>query len=245
MPTIDWNRKWNEPEHWPDDGDQWRGQADYCGQPYPEWKEALVKAFIEPFLEQGGAALEIAPGHGRWTPHLLDRAGEVHLVDMNPACLEHCRRRFAGRRGLHYHLNDGRSLSFLEEGSLDFIWSYDSFVHMEGETIGSYLVEFRRVLRPGGKAVIHHAGRRHLLLPLAFLAGWGRPGKWLFRLLSMKRDTAGGGDGDRGAVSRRLVRGLAARAGLEVVDQTDNWGERGEYDCQRFRDTLTILGRKG
>lgn len=45
----------------------------------------------------------------------------------------------------------------IESNSLDFIFSWDSFVHMNDFVINSYLKEFNRILKPGGHAVIHHS----------------------------------------------------------------------------------------
>ncbi|MFH0947074.1 MAG: class I SAM-dependent methyltransferase, partial [Planctomycetota bacterium] len=140
-------------------------------------------------------------------------------------------------------VNDGCALPFCGEASIDLVWSYDSFVHIEKSAIQSYFHEFARVLRPGGKAVIHHAGRRHATLPLGFLRRLSLPGRWTYQVLSMKRDTDGGRDGDRSHVSRELVLQMARRAGLAVLQQTDSWGEAGEFNCRRFNDAITILRR--
>ncbi len=241
MPSIRWNRKWGSGYDWPSHGDEWSGQAEYCGQPYEAWKASVVEHFIHPNLPRGGSALEIACGHGRWSEILIERAERVVLVDLNPECVEHCRERFAPYEGVEYLVNDGATIPVEEPASLDFIWSYDAFVHMEADVIGTYLKEIARLLRPAGRAVIHHAGRRHSMLPLSFLARYGRPGKWLYRLLSMKRDTAGGSDGDRGMISARVVRRLAEDAGLTVLFQKDAWGGDGEFDCRRFNDVITGL----
>lgn len=238
MPSIQWNRNWND-YAWPEHGDEWSGQAAYCGQPYPAWKESVHEAFLRPYLRPSAVALEVAPGHGRWTEFLVRHAAHVHLVDLNPSCIEYCRRRFAAHRHLSYAVTDGQSLPGVAAGAVDFAWSFDSFVHMEADVIGAYLREFARVLRPGGHAVIHHAGRRHGALAFGFLAGLGRPGRALFQRLSMKRDTAGGGDGRRSRVSAALVARLVRAAGLELVFQVDSWGERGQFGCKRYNDVLS------
>ena len=55
------------------------------------------------------------------------------------------------------HLNDGRSLGMIADGSVDFVWSFDVFVHIRAEQVRGYVREFARVLAPGGRAVIHHS----------------------------------------------------------------------------------------
>jgi SAM-dependent methyltransferase len=240
MPSIRWNRKWNRYE-WPRHGEEWSGQAEYCNQPYEAWKSSIFETFIEPYVSPSGTSLEIGCGHGRWSPYLIDRSARVVLVDLNPDCVAHCRERFSDRDHVEYLVTDGSTIPLPESASVGFVWSYDSFVHMEADVILSYFREFARLLEPGGTAVIHHAGRRHAMLRLSFVAKWGRPGKGLYRLVSMKWNTAGGRDGDRGMISSRRVRELAREAGLSILFQVDSWGDRGQFDCKRFNDVITGL----
>jgi SAM-dependent methyltransferase len=242
MPSIRWNRYWGRSYDWSADGEEWSGQAAFCGQPYEAWKASLVDAFLRPMIGADDTVLEIAPGHGRWSAELIDLARTVHLVDLNPECVAFCRERFRQEPGVHCHQGDGRSLPAELTGAVDAAWSYDSFVHMELDTLEAYLHELARVLRPGGRAVLHHAGRRHRWLPLGFLRHLG-PLRSLYQLLSMGRDTMGGRDGDRGNVSGEAVRAAAERAGLRVLEQVDRWGPEGAFDCRRFRDLITTLER--
>jgi len=240
MPSIDWNRTWGQYD-WSSDGDEWTGQAAYCGQPYEDWKASIHEAFIRPNLPPEAAVVEVAPGHGRWTEFLIEHAGKVHLVDLNESCIESCRRRFAAFDHVTYAVNDGMSLPGVADASVDFVWSYDSFVHIEPDAIATYLREFSRVLRDGGKAVIHHAGRKNAWLRLGFLVRLGPAARYLYKLLSMKRDTMGTTDGRRSLVSAELFARLARDADLEVAFQADSWGDGGQFDCKRFNDVVTCV----
>ena len=106
--------------------------------------------------------LEIAPGHGRWTEFIVDNSAFTTLVDLSPNCLGYCQRRFAANTKIDYFLTTGTSLPHYSTDHIDFIWSYDAFVHMHGEIIASYMSEFARVLKNGGLAIIHHANIRDL-----------------------------------------------------------------------------------
>ena len=86
---------WDQNYHWDGDGDEWQGQARVCGVPYEEWKQSLIDHLIVPYLEPGGIALEIAPGHGRWSEAVAARAGRLVLVDLSPSCLAFCQQRFS------------------------------------------------------------------------------------------------------------------------------------------------------
>lgn len=241
MPSRDWNKTWDRGYEWSQGGDEWTGQAKYCGQPYEAWKQSILDTFAAPYLTPQSVALEVAPGRGRWTEFLVRHAAKLHLFDLNPSCIEACRQRFADDDHVTFCVNDGASLPGAEDEAVDFVWSYDSFVHMEADTIAAYLGEFARVLRPGGRAVIHHAGRRHAMLPLGFLIRYGSLPRYLYKLLSMKRDTMGWPDGKRSVVSRQLFASLALKAGLEVECQVDSWGDKGQFDCKRFNDVVTVM----
>ncbi len=90
--------------------------------------------------------------------HLLDVSDTLHLADITPRCLELCRERFADDE-IQYHLIGPDGLGFLPAESIDLIWSYDVFVHVNPVDTDAYLADFAKVLRPGGRAVIHHPGR--------------------------------------------------------------------------------------
>ena len=90
--------------------------------------------------------------------HLLDVSDTLHLADITPRCLELCRERFVEDE-IQYHLIGPDGLGFLSEESIDLIWSYDVFVHVNPVDADAYLADFAKVLRPGGRAVIHHPDR--------------------------------------------------------------------------------------
>ena len=242
--TIENNlRVWDTDYPWPQDGDEWDGQARRCGQTYEAWKRSLIETFIVPNVAGTSTVLEIGPGHGRWSTEIAGRCGELILVDLSPRCIAHCRALLRERRNVVYRIGDGKTLPRVADGAVDFVWSYDAFVHMSAEVVDSYLAEIHRVLRPGGRAIIHHAGRRHLFLPLRFLRRLGPITGRIYKSLTLgsTRDE----DGWRSDVSRSLVRRLAARRGLRVDAQIDRWGEHGEFGVPRFRDAISHLVKPG
>ena len=237
MPTIEENRYWDSDYDWEKDGDEWSDQAAYCRKDYQDWKESIVKHFIIPYLGQDMDVLEISPGHGRWTPYLL-KGKSLVLVDMNPKCIEFCRKRFFDEN-IRFHVNDGRKLDRIDDDTIDFVWSYDSFVHMEHDVVESYCQDFSRILRKGGKAVIHHAGRNDMFLRLGFLKRW-KTGRKAYQMISMNK--LSGEDGWRSDVSKESVRRIAKRSGLIVDSQVNSWGDG--YNNRLFNDWVSILCKK-
>ncbi|MDD2676570.1 MAG: class I SAM-dependent methyltransferase [Methylacidiphilaceae bacterium] len=234
-------RVWNDEYSWPEDGDEWKGQAQLCGVPYLEWKAAVVEYLLAPAILPGATVLEIGPGHGRWTAEILPRCGRAILVDLSSSCLEHYRRRFSGFDRVEYHLGDGQSLSGVEPNGVDFAWSFDVFVHIERVSFCGYLQELGRVLRPGGSAVLHHAGRRHWALGLSFLRDRGTRGRRFYQWLSMGR--MHDDDGWRSDISAWLVRSMARHAGLRVIRQMRWWGSNRRYGVPRYGDWISLLER--
>nr|WP_246280453.1 class I SAM-dependent methyltransferase [Nocardioides daedukensis] len=215
--------------------------ADHCGQSYQDWKSALIIELLHPDLGQDRDILEVAPGHGRFTVEMVDNCRSLTLVDLSPTCLEVCRSRFGDDGQVRYIETDGTSLPGVLDESIDFIWSFDSFVHMERGVIDAYLAEFARVLRPEGRFVIHHAGKREWSLRAVPLTRkLGAPGRVVQRLMSQGRLRD---SGCRADVSAGLVGRLVATHGLEVVEQRNAWGAHGEFDLSKFGDVITV-GRK-
>jgi ubiquinone/menaquinone biosynthesis C-methylase UbiE len=192
-----------------------------------------------PVHHTDSTVLEIAPGHGRWTEAICRLAGPVILVDVSQSCIQHCQRKFSRRPKMTYIVNDGQDLSGVADNSVDFAFSFDAFVHMDVGTITAYLAELSRVLVDGGRAVIHHPGRAHVMLPLRRMrVRGGRLGR-LYARLSLRRRS--GRDGWRSDVSHRLLARIAQACGLRVVLQTQRWGEDGRFDVRRYNDWITVL----
>jgi SAM-dependent methyltransferase len=126
----------------------------------------LEKEMLEPYLptraEQG---LEIGPGGGRVTALLVPRARTLHLADAAGAMLKLLKRRFSGNPGLRFYKTDGMTVPALEPESLDFVVSFDVFVHFEPRLVFWYLRQLVPLLKPGATGIIHYA---NVLTPL----GW-------------------------------------------------------------------------
>ena len=241
------NRKYTVQEFWdgyawPEDGDEWKGQAIRCSKPYHEWKMSL----LETFISETSVVLEIASGRGRWAKEIIQHCKELILVDTSLLCMEFCRNAFSSFDHIKYIVNDGKSLPSVDENVVDLVYSFDSFVHFDKSTIVSYLNEIHRVLKPNMKAIIHHAGRKHAFLWLSFLRTkkWNNTSCELWRYLTMSGSWGSDNDGGRSAMSVRLFKKLAIESGLEVLNQVQYWGNNNEFGVPRFDDCITVLRKK-
>jgi SAM-dependent methyltransferase len=116
----------------------------------------LDERVFAPFLGHCGVMLEIGPGGGRFTELLLGKCDHLIAADTSPTMLKVLGERFADPK-LEGLLLDGTGLTSVPDASVDAVFSYDVFIHLQHWDIYHYLCEIHRVLRPDGKAVVHHA----------------------------------------------------------------------------------------
>lgn len=148
--NIEEQKLWNREDMWSLDGHEW---SKSFGTTEKLWNEHIFKD-IKDF--RGKKIVEIAPGFGRITQFLSILAQELIVVDLNPLCLEKTKEKL-GNHVLAYFLNDGKSIPKVRDNSQDLVFSWDSFVHFHKNVIDEYLIEIKRVLKPGGHGYIHHS----------------------------------------------------------------------------------------
>lgn len=95
--------------------------------------------------------LEIGCGIGRLMKPLAARCGYVIGVDLSERMVTWSRSYLANTPNVDVRLNDGRTLSGVADGSVDFVYSHLAFQHITlFEVVESYLREIARVLKPSG-----------------------------------------------------------------------------------------------
>jgi SAM-dependent methyltransferase len=153
MPSLSHNKEtWEHTYTWSEAGDEWSAS---WGGPQMQWYSSLYPR-IRQFLPST-VILEIACGYGRWTRFLNHQCDRLYAVDLSERCIQSCRARFAGDPRLQFYLNDGRSLEMIPDHSVDFVFSFDSLVHADAETVRLYLSQLPRLLTGNGAAFIHHS----------------------------------------------------------------------------------------
>ncbi len=157
MPDIDWNYVWgNEIAAWESHG-QPGHYGDHWGDPEKEQNlRAIVARFITPFIQPGHTALEIGSGGGRWTQYLL-AFSRLYSVELNVQSFHYLLQRFGARPNLSFCNTNGTDFPGIPAQSIDYVFSYDVFVHLEPELIFSYLTNLRALLKPTSNVFIHYA----------------------------------------------------------------------------------------
>jgi SAM-dependent methyltransferase len=190
----------------------WSAQGDECSQS-EVWKQSLIRGVLQPNIPGDASILEIGPGAGRWTASLLERARNYIGVDISSTCIEHCRKRFAREPHAQFFVGSGRDLADVATGSIDAIWSFDVFVHINAAEIAGYLDDFVRVLRPGGIAVIHHG------------AVGGTGGGWRSNLTAAAFET------------------MLAQRGLKIQQVMDQWTDGAQIRKLTFGDQISVIAK--
>jgi SAM-dependent methyltransferase len=114
--------------------------------------------FLLANLRPGMTALEIGSGGGRWSRYFIGRVNRAVLVDATEASEAAIRQRFDWP-GFKFALSPDGGLPEASAASIDFAFSFDTFVHFDRELFDQYAGEVGRVLKIGGKFVLHYARR--------------------------------------------------------------------------------------
>ena len=100
---------------------------------------------------------EIGSGTGLLGEFLIPSAAAYHCVDFSDRLLfEAMEHRFGAHLDkLHLHHDATARLAGVPDGGVDAVLSYDVFVHVKIDVVQQYFKSIARVLRPGGRALIH------------------------------------------------------------------------------------------
>jgi SAM-dependent methyltransferase len=207
MPSVIENRtRWSE-HPWTREGHEWSPGQTAAGGEMLWWRSLLPRIASHLPAER---ILEIGPGFGRWTRHLLLLSEHLTAIDVTERCIEHCRERFEDSGKFDGWTNDGESLEMVPDASVDFVFSFDSLVHAEASVLQGYLQQLAHKLKPGGTGFIHHSNLG------SFARDGGSMPRWLVRR-NWRAES----------MSARLFREYCAEAGLVCTSQeVINWISR-------------------
>jgi hypothetical protein len=134
-------------------GDEWTAEDTSEGGTTYGLDEHTIRTFSKCLSEQvldrylpsqAKEALEIGPGGGRLTSLLLPRTEVLHAADPSEGMLTRLTERFKGTASLRTYVTDGMTLPPLAHSSLDFVASFDVFVHFEPRLVYWYLRQSHR-----------------------------------------------------------------------------------------------------
>lgn len=178
----------------------------------PEWKHSLIQNVLSKYIPRGGHIMEIGPGAGRWTSTLIEMAAEFSAVDLAEPCVRLCKQKFASWPNARFYVGNGKDLSDIAENSIDSLWSFDVFVHINFTEAASYVREFRRVMKLNSVGVVHHG------------TSGGLDGGW------------------RSDLTSEAFRELLQQAGFEVLQEFQTWNDEDHlYPVGLYNDQVTVF----
>ncbi len=123
---------------------------------HPHLQEVVERA-IDPYLASGDlTVLEIGAGGGRWSRELVGRSARLILVDGEPM-FEQAIRRHSDCRNVEFVVSPDGALPTIADASVDFAFSFDTFVHFHNDLFARYVASIGRILKPGGYLTLHFA----------------------------------------------------------------------------------------
>lgn len=113
--------------------------------------------FLLPYLTPDATVVEIGPGGGRWSRYMLG-VKQVYAVDFHQELLNELQSNIRSRN-LTVVKNNGSDFPGVPNESVDFLFSFGAFVHLDVEIIDHYLGNIRALLKPASNVVIHYSDK--------------------------------------------------------------------------------------
>lgn len=194
-------------------GDEWGTPTDL---------DEVFRDFFEENLSRETVAVEIGVGGGRIAKRVAPLVKTLWAFDIAPAMLAKARQALSGQDNVQLvQLEDTRLPDHLV-GQVDFIYSFDVFVHLDLHTLYRYLVDMARVIKPDGRILIHTSN-------LSATEGWNR-------FSSQSAYSVAG----HYFICPELLHILVEHAGLRLVKESQERADNFYY----ARDYVCLLARK-
>jgi hypothetical protein len=120
--------------------------------------------YVLPYVKAEQCAVEIGPGGGRWTRYMLGFK-RLYVVDYYAELLKELRKNFH-KSNMEFIKNNGTDFPGIKERSIDYLFSFGTFVHLEISLIEAYLMNMKPILKPGANVVIHYADKNKIMARL-------------------------------------------------------------------------------
>ena len=113
----------------------------------PRW---YIEGRLLPWIRPDSVVLELGPGTGRLTRHVIDGCREMILVDYSRFACDWLEQYLAGKGRFRIHCIDRPEMPMVADGCVDFAFAHGVIEHVGFDDLLWFLEEFHRVLVPGG-----------------------------------------------------------------------------------------------
>ena len=125
------------------------------------------EAYADRFLKMAGVrsddtVLELGSGCGFGTRAVASMAKNVLACDISDAYLSYARQELEDLDNIEFHHVQSRDLSNIADNSVDKVVSISVFIHFNLYDIYLYFLQFKRILKPGGRVVFDFADSHRL-----------------------------------------------------------------------------------
>lgn len=125
--------------------------AQRFAKPYYRHVDRLERAYVSEKVNPGTSVLEIGPGTGRFTAHLMEKASRVTAVDISGHMLEQLREKVSSTRLAVHRLSVYDLDTLADYGSFDTAICMRVLPHLENPASALRLLS--RAVKPGGNIV--------------------------------------------------------------------------------------------
>jgi phospholipid N-methyltransferase len=139
---IDWIERGRSEGRDPNDV----GDEDWANDPL---SYALARHYLK-YVTPESVVMELGPGTGRLTRHVLPHCERMVLVDYSPFVCSWLQDYLRGKGAFQIHHITRPRLPAVANSSVDVVLSNGVFEHLDPEDTLWFLDDFARVLRPGG-----------------------------------------------------------------------------------------------
>ena len=130
----------------------------------PEVVEPLMfirYRYVLPYVNSAESAVEIGPGGGRWTRYLLDFE-KLYVIDYHAEVLDELKKNLK-KPNMEFVKNNGTDFPGVKERSIDYLFSFGTFVHLDTHLIGAYLTNMKPILKPEANVVIQYSDKTKIM----------------------------------------------------------------------------------
>ena len=104
---------------------------------------------------RGARVVELGPGSGRLTRHLIGIVEHLTLLDLSRFVCEWMDEYLTGHDNYEVHQITGAEAPMVPTGSADAVFAHGVMEHLDPDQIYWFLREFHRILVPGGRVVFN------------------------------------------------------------------------------------------
>jgi ubiquinone/menaquinone biosynthesis C-methylase UbiE len=124
--------------------------------------------FLLPYLKPDATVVEIGVGGGRWTRYMLG-VKKLYAVDFHQELLDELKSNF-NQPNMTFVKNNGNDFPGIPERSVDFLFSFGTFVHLDIDIIDRYIGNIKPLLKPESNVVIQYSDNTKPLCGYSFSA---------------------------------------------------------------------------